>query len=107
MRNLILILSCLILASCNIGGTKSEDSSAATTDSLMGPKIITTSSYYEVPAIFETTQGTSDTVVGLIMATSEADALKKAGSYFTSISTSCDVGPAKKSNITVVLPKTK
>jgi len=106
MRNIILILSCLILASCNIGGTKSKDSSA-TTDSLIGPKIITTSSYYEVPAIFETPQGTSDTAVGLIMATSEADALKKAGSYFTSISTSCDVGPAKKSNITVVLPKTK
>jgi hypothetical protein len=102
MKNFITIVSALILASCNTTSTKST-----TSDSLVAPKTITSTSYYEVPAIFETPSGASDTLVALVLATSESDALKKSGNYFFFISTSCDVGPAKKSYITVVLPKVR
>ena len=106
MKRSILAVCAITLFACN------QSTSTNKVETIGDSLAITPVAYYEVPGSCSTTDSngvetiTKSTVV-LVQAQSEKDALQRAGKWFYANGAGCDVGPATKSKIGVVLPNGK
>jgi hypothetical protein len=106
MKRNILAFCTLSLFACNQSTSTNKVETIG--DSLVATPVV----YYEVPGSCSTTDSngvetiTKSTVV-LVQAKSEKDALQRASKWFNTNGLGCDVGPATKSKIGVVLPNGK